>query len=123
MISARTATGEAGSTAVLEARAQRAGVLGAMGRLEEGHAEYRALAEEYRRLLGPGHPGTLLMRVKRAETLRKMGLDARAAAEYGAVARMRMRTLDPGHPDTLLAREWHDSLLRKEPRPRGTHPV
>jgi hypothetical protein len=40
-----------------------------------------ALAEEYRRLLGPGHPDTLLMRAMRAETLRKMGLRSHAAAE------------------------------------------
>lgn len=124
VIAARAAAGEADSAVLLNIRGQRAVILDDMGRLEESQTEWRALAEEYRRLHGPGHPDTLLMRLRRADALRNMGLRGRAAAEYGAVARQRAKTLGPDHPDTQLAREWQDRLLRRrKPRPDGSYPV
>lgn len=123
VITARTANGETDSATVLKVRAQRAEVLQTMGRLEESHAEWQALAEDHERLHGPDHPDTLLTRVKRAETLRKMGLRDRAVAEYGAVARQQAATLGPDHPDTLLTRHWHDHRLEQDPRPNGNNPA
>lgn len=122
VITTRAAAGEADSTTVLKIRAQRAEVLSILGRLEESHAEWQALAEEHTHLLGPNHPDTLLTRVKHAETLRKMGLLERAAAEYGAVARKQAATLGSDHPDTRLTRNWHDHLLQQDPRPNGNNP-
>jgi len=80
-------------------------VLGQRGQLDAAEAEYRAVHQARRDLLGEHHPDTLRTRHNLAWVLEQRGqLDA-AEAEYRAVHQARRDLLGEHHPHTLDSRD------------------
>ncbi len=91
---------------VLSLRNDRAFALQFLGRFAEAEAEFLAVLQQRRRLLGPEHPDTLDTRHNFANSLAGQGDLVRAEAEWKEVFEARSRILGPAHRDTLVT--WHD---------------
>jgi tetratricopeptide (TPR) repeat protein len=75
-------------------------------------AHWRAVAAASERVLGPGHPDTLLAAGRLASALQAAGLGAEAVALYQRTVEARARALGPGHPGTVAAQADLGQALR-----------
>jgi len=75
-------------------------------------AHWRAVAAASERVLGPGHPDTLLAAGRLASAMQAAGLGAEAVALYQRTVEARARALGPGHPGTVAAQADLGQALR-----------
>jgi len=74
---------------------------------EEAEAEFRAVRDVQRRVLGDAHPETLHTGHHLAEVLTRRGLHTEAETEFRAVLDTQLQVLGDDHPDSLDARADH----------------
>jgi tetratricopeptide (TPR) repeat protein len=75
-------------------------------------AHWRAVAAASERVLGPGHPDTLLAADRLASALQAAGLGGEAVTLFQRAVDARARTLGPGHPGTVAAQADLGRALR-----------
>jgi len=80
-------------------------------------AHWRAVATASERVLGPGHPDTLLAAARLASALQAAGLGAEAVALHQRTVEARARALGPGHPGTVAAQADLGQALRSAGQP------
>ncbi|MEU3979064.1 tetratricopeptide repeat protein [Streptomyces sp. NPDC026672] len=89
---------------------------GALGMYERAEAEYRAVLDVQRLVIGEDHPDTLTTRHNLAYTLRDRGLLDQAETVYQGVLAARRRILGEGHQKTLVTRNQLARVHREQGR-------
>src|SRR6266536_1211796 len=88
--------------------------LRATGLYAQAAADYLAVLEQQRQILGDKDPDTLKTRYRLAHVQDLRGQLAQAAAEYRAVLEQQRQILGDAHPDTLATRHSLASVLEQE---------